>query len=102
MGFVSWAYLSAEIESRYVKDPSSLDPSEWNSGDRLWFLDWVAPNGGTKAMTKDLRENIFPDDVGRFLRWKENSETMNIFYVHGTNAVELARDYEKNPAVVFS
>lgn len=99
IGYVSWGRLSAEVETRYARDPSSLQPIDWTSGERLWILDWIAPFGGTKAISRDLKNKVFPSEVGRALRWKKGSDTMNIFYLHGRNAVSLSRDHGNNPAV---
>lgn len=101
VGYVSWASLSEEAETKFASDPTSLQPVDWTSGKRLWFVDWIAPWGGTWAMTKDLKNNVFPNDVARFMRWKADSDTLNIFYLHGANAVAQARDHEENPAVKF-
>lgn len=102
VGYVSWGRFSAEVESHYVKDPSSLQPKDWQTGDRIWILDWVAPTGETYSIAKDLKNNVFPNDVGRGLRWKASSDTMNIFYLHGKNAIKKARDWENNPTVSFT
>lgn len=99
VGYVSWARLSAEVESLYVRDPSSLQPADWQSGDRIWLIDWLAPDGGTFTIARDLKHNIFPNDVGRALRWKRSSDTLKIFYLHGQNALDKARDWERNPTV---
>lgn len=42
-GYCSWAFLSEEAEARYVLNPSSLRPEDWTGGDRVWFIDWIAP-----------------------------------------------------------
>jgi cytolysin-activating lysine-acyltransferase len=99
VGYVSWGRFSAEVETGYVRDPSSLQPKDWQSGERLWILDWIAPQQGTYEIAKDLKNNVFPDQVARALRWKRKSDTMNIFYLHGKNAVALARDHDSNPTV---
>lgn len=64
-------------------------------------MDWVAPFGGSKEMAYDLKHNLFPNDVGRFLRTKTGDDTLRIFYVHGVNAVEKARDIIANPTVIL-
>lgn len=99
IGYVSWGRFSEEVETGYARSPSSLQPKDWQSGDRLWLLDWIAPKGGTRFIANDLKCNIFPNEVARGLRWKKDSDTMNIFYLHGKNALSLARDHVKNPAV---
>lgn len=99
--FVSWARLSQDVEEAFVLNTASLQPKDWKSGDRIWFIDWVAPFGGTHEMTRDLKRNVFPNDVGRFLRMKEGSDTLRVFYVHGVNAIDKARDRARDPEVVL-
>lgn len=43
IGYASWAWLSAEAEKRYILDPNSLRYQDWQSGERLWFIDFIAP-----------------------------------------------------------
>lgn len=99
VGFITWARMSAEVETAYVRNTRTLQPKDWNSGDRLWGLDLVAPFGDGKRIIKDLRHNVFPNDVGRFLRVRKGDDTLRIMYVHGANAVAKARDHTANPTV---
>ena len=49
MGVALWAMLSKEAERKFmaaVEDgtgPVTLKPADWNSGNRLWLIDLVAP-----------------------------------------------------------
>lgn len=99
VGLVTWAWLSKDIETAYVRNTTSLQPKDWQSGDRGWLLDFIAPFGDAKRITQDLRHNVFPNDVGRFLRIRKNDETMRIMYVHGAKALEKARDRGASPTV---
>ena len=38
IAFTNWAFLSKEVENRYVKT-AELNLEDWNSGDRLWHID---------------------------------------------------------------
>jgi hemolysin-activating ACP:hemolysin acyltransferase len=49
VAYVSWACLNEERERQYLRSPSSLAQDDWVSGDRIWFVDWIAPWGGTRA-----------------------------------------------------
>lgn len=98
-GFVSWAWMSKEIEEAYVLNTSSLRPEGWKSGERGWIIDFVAPVGGAKDIAHDLKYNIFPNDVGRSLRIKQGSDTMQIRYLHGAKAVSKSTDPNYNPTV---
>ncbi|WP_310610199.1 toxin-activating lysine-acyltransferase [Limnohabitans sp.] len=53
VAYMSWANLTAEIESRYVDNPDEgLSPEEWTGGDRMWVIDWVTPFGHSKAFRR--------------------------------------------------
>lgn len=63
--FMSQAWLSPEAEARYLTQPAILMPqSDWNSGDRMWVCDWVAPFGHTPDMSRLVRQDIFPVCAG--------------------------------------
>lgn len=44
-GLITWAWLSPEAERKYVSG-DLLDPADWQSGDRLWLIDMIAPYKG--------------------------------------------------------
>lgn len=98
-GFVSWARMSKAVEEAYVLDTSSLQPDGWKAGDHIWIIDFVAPFGDAKEIARDMKTNVFPNDVGRYLRIKEGSDTMHIRYLHGINALSKAKDSKYNPTV---
>ena len=92
VAFVSWAYLSQRAENAYVRNTRALTADDWKSGDRGWIMDFVAPFGHAKQMSRDLKYNIFVNDVGRSLRWREGSDTLTINYLHGAKAIDKAQD----------
>lgn len=62
--YLSWASLNEETEARYLqKDVMHLNTDEWASGERLWFIDWIAPFGHTRQMLNWGRGRLF---AGRF------------------------------------
>ncbi len=99
--FVSWAWMTKEVEEAYVMNTASLQPRDWVGGDRLWFIDLVAPFGGAAAVMRDLRNNVFPEEVARFLRMRKGDDTLRIFYAHGARAVARSKDPAANPPVVL-
>jgi cytolysin-activating lysine-acyltransferase len=99
VGLVTWGWFSADVETAYVRNPRGLQPKDWKSGDRGWMLDFVAPFGDALRIGHDLKHTIFAHDVGRFLRVKEGSDTMNISYIHGAKAIAKAQDWNNNPTV---
>lgn len=99
VGLVTWAHMSAEAETKYVRNTRSLQPKDWVGGDRNWVIDFIAPFGDAIRIGHDLRTNVFPNEVGRILQVKQDSDTMKIAYIHGVQAVEKARDWNANPTV---
>jgi cytolysin-activating lysine-acyltransferase len=60
VGYVTWALLSDDVERRWLNDPSTLlHCSEWNEGDRLWIMDFVAPFGHASDIARHLRRHGF-------------------------------------------
>lgn len=77
--YLSWANLSLDAESRYVSNSALLMPQEdWNSGSRMWVLDWVAPFGHTQAMTKLVRKQLLANRWWRALYHRGNERGLQI------------------------
>jgi cytolysin-activating lysine-acyltransferase len=99
VGLVTWARMTPEAETAYVRNTRSLQPKDWVGGDRNWIIDFIAPFGDALRIGHDLRTHVFPGEVGRILQVRKGSDTMKIAYIHGINAVEKARDWDRNPTV---
>lgn len=67
ISFISWAFISEEVEKRIINNGGKLRPEDWNSGDRLWIIDIVAPFGGVENMLNDIRKNEFPGQKVRLV-----------------------------------
>ncbi|MES2822463.1 MAG: toxin-activating lysine-acyltransferase [Pseudomonadota bacterium] len=64
--YLAWANLNLEAEERYLKDhPVHMQHEDWNSGERGWILDWIAPFGHTQVMSRLLTRQLF---ANRFMR----------------------------------
>lgn len=74
VGYVIWALLAPDVEERILRDGRIvLHPSEWNEGDRLWIIDFLAPFGNLKYMMRDLRDVVFPEQQEiRYFRIRKN------------------------------
>ena len=68
VGFVAWAYLSAQVADDYVHQRRELTPEDWHSGDDLWFIEFIAPFGHARRIAADLRANVFPRAKALYLR----------------------------------
>jgi cytolysin-activating lysine-acyltransferase len=69
--YCSWAWMTLETEVKFVLNPNSLQPEDWTAGNRLWFIDWIAPFSApdTRALRGRMAER-FPREVARALRVK--------------------------------
>ncbi len=76
--YVSWAWLDDERERQYLHDTNSLRGKDWQSGQRLWFIDWIAPFGGTQTFVRHLRKEIFPHVVAWSLRVNTKKKSARI------------------------
>lgn len=77
--YLSWASLSKEAERRFLQTPSQCMPADdWASGERIWFLDWVAPFGHTQRMTSLIKRQLFPGWCARSLYHRGNEKGLRI------------------------
>lgn len=77
--YLSWANLSLEAEQRYLANSPLLMPdADWNCGDRMWILDWVAPFGHTKVMSQILKQQLFANRWMRALYHRGNERGIQI------------------------
>lgn len=60
IGFVNWAWLSDEVEQKFITGKYILNVDEWLGGNNLWFPEFIAPFGHARFIVKDLRNNILP------------------------------------------
>ena len=84
VAYCSWAWLTAEAEMAYILDPSKVLEHDWHSGDRLWFIDWVAPFGATDSW--HLRRAMmqqFPNEVARAIRVKREKTKARVMEFKG-------------------
>lgn len=68
VGFVAWARLTPEAAQDYALQRRPLEPADWNAGDQLWFIEFIAPFGHAPRIVDDLRRNVFPQERARSLR----------------------------------
>jgi len=76
VGYAVWAFLSEAAEKRFndvamTGQMSRLLEHEWNSGDRIWLVDLIAPKANAEnrlqdAMLADLLQNVFPQKSIKF------------------------------------
>jgi cytolysin-activating lysine-acyltransferase len=71
VALVTWALFSPEVEQLYIEGKAKLTEAERTSGDLLYFIDFIAPYGHMKQVSKDLRTNVFPNQMGKSLRFMD-------------------------------
>ncbi len=87
IGLITWARLTKKVELDYVTKGYNLHPTDWNAGDELWAIDFVAPFGHGRQILKDLRTNVFPNEVGKAVRIGKDGKPKGIMKLHGINRV---------------
>ncbi len=66
VGLILWAYVNDEVDKRLEMGIGKLGLEDWNSGDKLWIIDLIAPNGGGNKMLEELKSTIFKDKVFKY------------------------------------
>ena len=60
VGYVTWALLAPDVEHRWLHDPQVLlHPSEWNEGENLWIMDFLALPGYCEDIVEFIEQNMF-------------------------------------------
>ncbi|MDX5630619.1 MULTISPECIES: toxin-activating lysine-acyltransferase [unclassified Brenneria] len=95
--FLSWAWLNLESEARYLTRPAiHMKEEDWDSGDRMWLCDWIAPFGHTAEMNKLMRDDIFPDLCARALYHRGRERGKRVLMFHGARVSrEAAGNWRK-------
>ena len=68
LAFVSWAFVSDEVEARLKRGQIKLKPSEWRSGDRCWIVDLVAPGAKAEPFLQALKDGPLADQNVHLLK----------------------------------
>ncbi|MDD5388468.1 MAG: toxin-activating lysine-acyltransferase [Gallionellaceae bacterium] len=98
--YLSWAELSAEAEQRYLRNSPLLMPeADWHSGERMWLLDWIAPFGHTRAMSRLLERHLFANRLARALyhRGEESGLRVKTFRGIAVPPEEARWWFQQNP-----
>ena len=60
VGYVSWALLAPDVEHRWKNNHSMwLHNSEWNEGETLWIMDFLALPGYCEDLVEYIEQNMF-------------------------------------------
>ena len=94
--YAAWAKMDLEQERLFLTHgPLSVTPQTWQSGDRVWVMDWVAPFGHSRQVSEHLRQRLWPQGLGRALYLPPNREReMRLMELHGADiSPATARQY---------
>ena len=78
IGFGAWGRFNADAEKAYVTQYRSLAMDDWNSGDRVWWTDLMAPNVPYRVVTDIVREHV-PGDVAFYMKAAKDEGSSNVF-----------------------
>jgi cytolysin-activating lysine-acyltransferase len=96
--YLSWANLSLEAEKRYLANSPLLMPvADWNSGDRMWILDWVAPFGHTPVMSRLVLRRFLVNRWWRALYHRGNERGLKIKTFQGASASSARAWFAAHP-----
>ena len=92
-GMYTWAFLDAQAERKLIKGEPLTD-QDWNSGNRLWIIDMIAPYRGLMQSIGRwiMQPGNLTNDEFLFRRVSGNNETRRIVHVD-FRAERLARIY---------
>lgn len=54
-GFVSWALFSEEVSEVFANRARPLQEHDWDSGNQLWIIDFIGPNGAVSQITRQVK-----------------------------------------------
>ena len=74
IGVALWANVNEKVEDRLKQGISRMSPQDWNSGDRIWLIDLIAPFGNISAMLDDLKKNVFKDKIFQYTQRDEKGQ----------------------------
>ena len=69
IGFVSWALFDESAEAAWRDKTRLLNLEDWQSGDQLWFIDFIAPFGGVRKMVRAVRNKFYGQKSHGQIAW---------------------------------
>ena len=69
------------------QSPLALTEADWNSGERLWLNDWVAPFGHTAALSRLLQRHLFPNRCARALYHRGEERGLQVKTFQGIGVI---------------
>lgn len=99
VGLMTWANFTSEAEQRYLQSlDRTLQPRDWEEGDRPWVLDFVAPFGHAAATVSAVRR-VLPMSSFRRLHQRGDELGLRVRYFRGlaVSQAEQAQYWASRP-----
>ena len=100
--FMSWAQMSHEAASRYIRQPAvCILDEDGLSADRTWMIDWLTSFGHPHAARRRVNHQLFDDRCLRSLYHRKNGKGTHEMHMHGVAAIpsEARHWLAANPVV---
>ncbi|MEB0141179.1 MULTISPECIES: toxin-activating lysine-acyltransferase [unclassified Undibacterium] len=68
--------------------PHAEPVEDWNSGERMWIIDWVAPFAHTKQMTRFLKRHLLANYWFKTLYHRRNEKKLIIKTFRGVDVMK--------------
>jgi cytolysin-activating lysine-acyltransferase len=79
VGFVVWAYLAPEVAYRLVNDSNfEMHISEWNEGNELWIIDFVAPFSHAYEIARGMQKKFINENKVEYIKVYKNNKVRKI------------------------
>ena len=98
--YMSWAKFTANAEARYLDGgTTTMATRDWDSGQRLWIIDWVAPFGHTATLARIVRQQLFRHWTGRMVyhRAQPPSSRIKTFRGSAMTPADARQWHQSNP-----
>lgn len=91
VAYVAWAFFNQEIADQYLQGNFEFKPEYWNCGNQLWFIDIIAPHGHVGQIRNEMRNKIFPNQVGYGRQVSPDRKTCRKRKFYGANVNNINR-----------
>jgi len=78
VGYVSWAFVSPEVEAQLSGRWPRLSGSDWRSGEQAWIVDLVGPPKVANALLDTVRRGPLADRSVKIRKGAAGSEVLTL------------------------
>ena len=84
LGYVSLAYFNQQAETDYLQsDDFIYQDASWNSGDRMWIINWFSPLGHSAVMKSLMARYLVPTECFRSLYHRGDERGLKVLTFTG-------------------